>query len=101
MKYPFIITAVIVLLIACGDPKPGQYPPSLYSDKAEKIYPADDPSIPHAKSDKELSAEKVEKAYPADDPAVPHAKSDEELTAEKVEKAYPAEDAAPPRRGGY
>lgn len=149
MKYPiFALALVTLMLTACGEPKPGQKPPSLYKDregllsdseletakkqdaqkeasemakkvypaddpvaphaksaeevsaeKAEKSYPADDPKVPHAKSDEELSAEKAEKVYPADDPAAPHAKSDEELSAEKAEESYPADDSAAPRRG--
>ncbi|MEK6735482.1 MAG: hypothetical protein AABY47_02840 [Pseudomonadota bacterium] len=98
MKYPLLTAVIITLTLAsCGDPKPGQRPPSLYENRegmltdsdiatakkqstekkatesAEKIYPADDPVAPHAKSDKELSAEKAEKAYPGDDPEAPHA----------------------------
>ena len=114
MNYPLLTVVLItVMLTACkGEGKPGQYPPSLYQERegalsdaeleknkkqaAEKIYPADDPAAPHAKSDKELTTEKLEKAYPSDDPAAPHAKSDKELTTEKVEKAYPADDPAAP-----
>ena len=89
MIYPLIAAVFLALiLVACGEPKPGQYPPSLYEGEkkaaktAEEIYPADDPAAPHAKSEKELSKELSEKVYPADDPAAPHAKSDEEKTEE-------------------
>lgn len=119
MKYPiFALALVMLMLTACGEPKPGQKPPSLYKERegllsdseldaarkqteetAEKVYPADDPVVPHAKSDEELTAEKIEKVYPADDPAAPHAKSDEELSAEKAEESYPADDSAAPRKG--
>ncbi len=117
MKYQILTIVVItIMLTGCkGEGKPGQYPPSLYQERegtltdaeleknkkqaaetAAKVYPADDPAAPHAKSAKELTTEKLEKAYPSDDPAAPHAKSDKELTTEKVEKAYPADDPAAP-----
>ena len=125
MKYQLLtIVLITVMLTACkGEGKPGQYPPSLYQERegtltdaelekikiqaaetAAKVYPADDPAAPHAKSDKELTTEKLEKAYPADDPAAPHARSEEELKTgddDEEEEAYPAEDKAEPRRGGY
>ena len=77
MKYSLLTAVIITMaLTSCGDPKPAQYPPRQYdregllsdkdlaaakeqaSKKAEKVYPADDPVVPHAKSDKELSTEK-------------------------------------------
>lgn len=117
MNYPLLTVVLItVMLTACkGEGKPGQYPPSLYQERegiltdtelennkkqaaetAASVYPADDPVVPHAKSDKELTEEKLEKIYPSDDPIAPHAKSDKELTTEKVEKTYPADDPAAP-----
>ena len=33
MKYSLFIAALLTLfLVGCGDPKPAQYPPSLYED---------------------------------------------------------------------
>ena len=125
MNYPLltvVVIAVTVMLTACkGEGKPGQYPPSLYQERegalsdaeleknkkqaaetAAKVYPADDPAAPHAKSDKELTTEKVEKTDPAEDSATPLAKSEEEpKTDDDDEEAHPAEDKAEPRRGGY
>ncbi len=125
MNYPLLTAVLItVMLIACkGEGKPGQYPPSLYQERegalsdaeleknkkqaaetAAKVYPADDPAVPHAKSAEGLTAEKVEKTDPAEDSATPLAKSEEELKTEEDEEdeeARPAEDTAEPRRGGY
>ncbi len=34
MKYSLLIAALLTLfLIGCGDPKPGQYPPSFMDDR--------------------------------------------------------------------
>lgn len=116
MKYPiFALALVMLMLTACGEPKPGQKPPSLYKDRegllsdseldanrkqaaeaAEKVYPADDPAVPHAKSDEGLTAEGVEGA--ADDSAAP--KSDEERSEkEEAGKSDSADDSAAPRKG--
>jgi len=115
MKYPiFALALVMLMLTACGEPKPGQKPPSLYKERegllsdseldatrkqaaeaAEKIYPADDPAVPHAKSDEELTAEEAEGA--ADDSAAPQ--SDEERSEEEAEKSDAADDSAAPRKG--
>jgi hypothetical protein len=119
MKYPIFALAlalVMLMLTACGEPKPGQKPPSLYKERegllsdseldaarkqpaeaAEKVYPADDPAVPQAKSDEELTAEEAEGA--ADDSAAPHDKSDEEHSEEEAEKSDSADDSAAPRKG--
>ena len=130
MNYPLLTVVLIaVMLTACkGEGKPGQYPPSLYQERegalsdaeleknkkqaaeaAEKVFSADDPAVPHAKSDEDLTPEKVEKTDSAEVPKAPHAKSKEELKTEDEdddddddeEEAHPAEDKAEPRRGGY
>jgi hypothetical protein len=121
MNYP-ILTAVLiaVMLTACkGEGKPGQYPPSLYQERegalsdaeleknkkqaaeaAEKVYPADDPAVPHAESDEELVEKNVEATDSTEDSATPQAKSEEEHNTEEAEEeAHPAEDAAASRRG--
>ena len=92
MNYPLLTVVLItVMLTACkGEGKPGQYPPSLYQEREGVLTDAE------LEKNKKQAAEKI---YPADDPAAPHAKSEEELNKEKAEKAYPAEDAAAPRRG--
>ena len=124
MKYQLLtIVLITVMLTACkGEGKPGQYPPSLYQERegtltdaelekikiqaaetAAKVYPADDPVVPHAKSDKELTTEKVEKTDSAEAPKAPHVKSEEELKTDDDDDDHhhPAEDKAEPRRGGY
>ena len=121
MNYP-ILTAVLiaVMLTACkGEGKPGQYPPSLYQERegalsdaeleknkkqaaeaAEKVYPADDPAVPHAESDEELAEKNVEATDSTEDSETPKAKSEEEHNTEEAEEeAHPAEDAAASRRG--
>ena len=127
MNYPLLTVVLIaVMLTACkGEGKPGQYPPSLYQERegllsdselksakkqaeeaAAKVYPADDPAVPHAKSDQEVTTEKVGKTDSAEAPKAPHAKSKEELKTEDDDdddddESHPAEDKAEPRRGGY
>ncbi len=124
MKYQLLTIVVITIMLAgCkGEGKPGQYPPSLYQERegaltdaeleknkkqaaetAAKVYPADDPVVPHAKSDKELTTEKVEKTDSAEAPKAPYAKSEEELKTDDDDDDddHPAEDKAEPRRGGY
>lgn len=99
MKYLFIVMALALLsLTACGKQEPGGAPGT---DKelgvsAKEIYPADDPTVPHAKSEAEKQKALSEKAYPADDPAAPHAKTEAEKHKEKLEEAYPADDPALP-----
>lgn len=97
MNYPLLTVVLIaVMLTACkGEGKPGQYPPSLYQEREGLL---SDSELTSAKKQAEETAKKI---YPADDPAAPHAKSEEELNKEIAEKAYPAEDKAEPRRGGY
>lgn len=112
MKYSliaFFAATFAFLLSACGEEKPGQYPPSLYKDRegllsdeqlsadkeaatANKIYPADDPAAPHAKSDEEKSARLAEESYPSgtDDPEVPHDLTDDEESAKLAEESYPS-----------
>ncbi|MDP1557454.1 MAG: hypothetical protein Q8K59_08450 [Nitrosomonas sp.] len=93
MKYLFVAAIFAALtLSACGDPKPGQYPPSQYKQAeipAEKIFPADDPVVPHAKSAAEeegiAEEKKAEHTRPADDPVAPHVDSDTEEEAEEAD----------------
>lgn len=63
---------------------------------ANEIYPADDPTVPHAKSEIEKQQELSEKAYPVDDPAASHAKTEAEKHKDKLEEAYPADDPVLP-----
>ena len=89
MNYP-ILTAVLiaVMLTACkGEGKPGKYPPSLYQEREGALSDAE------LEKNKKQAAEAAEKAIPADDPAVPHAKSDEELVEDNVEKTDSTEDS--------
>jgi nitrate reductase cytochrome c-type subunit len=116
MKYPILALALVILMLtACGEPKPGQKPPSLYKERegllsdseldaarkqaaetAKKVYPADDPVVPHAKSDEELTTEKAKGT--SDDSAAPH-DTDEEHSEEEAEKSDSADDSAAPRKG--
>jgi phosphopantothenoylcysteine synthetase/decarboxylase len=88
MRY-LLITAVLAafLLSACGDPKPAQYPPSLYKDHENLL------------SDEELAdvqresaaSEVAEDIFPAED----HSIDDEMERAKEVEESqsiFPAED---------
>ena len=94
MKYLLITAALAVFILsACGDPKPAQYPPSLYKDhenlltdeeltevqrksaeevKAKEVFPAEDHSIDD-EMERAHEREASEKIFPADDPSVPHA----------------------------
>jgi nitrate reductase cytochrome c-type subunit len=93
MNYP-ILTAVLiaVMLTACkGEGKPGQYPPSLYQEREGTLSDAE------LEKNKKQAAEAAEKVYPADDPAVPHAESDEELAEKNVEATDSTEDSETPK----
>jgi hypothetical protein len=50
MKYSLFAIALVVLMTACGEPKPGQKPPSLYKEREGLL------------SDSELDAAKKESA---------------------------------------
>jgi len=50
MKYSLFAIALAVLMTACGEPKPGQKPPSLYKEREGLL------------SDSELDAAKKESA---------------------------------------
>ena len=64
------------MLVGCGDQKSAEVSTNQGKGgvSAEKIYPADDPAAPHAKTEAEKQKELSKEAYPADDPTVPHAK---------------------------
>lgn len=83
MKYLFLIVIPVAFLLTACDEKPGQYPPSLYKEREGLL---SDEGLSVAKD-----AKRADKIYPADDPAAPHAKSDEEKSVELAEESYPAE----------
>ncbi len=102
MKYMLftLIVVVALALTSCSDPKPGQYPPSLYKEREGMLSDGDLANSQKQEIEKQAS-ELAEESYPADDPAVPHAESDEEGASESAEEADAEEsssdDAAPSR----
>lgn len=99
MRYYYLISiSLLLMLVGCGDQKSAEVSTNQGKGgvSAEKIYPADDPAAPHAKSDAEKQKALTEKAYPADDPAAPHAKTEAEKQMELSKEAYPADDPTVP-----
>lgn len=77
MRYYYLISiSLLLMLVGCGDQKSAEVSTNQGKGgvSAEKIYPADDPAAPHAKTEAEKQMELSKEAYPADDPTVPHAK---------------------------
>jgi predicted small lipoprotein YifL len=76
MKYSLFVVALIVLtLTACGDPKPAQYPPSLYDQREGMLT---DSELEAAQ--KEGAKKEAAKAAKQSAPAVKADKSDDEGT---------------------
>lgn len=87
MKLALLSSIVIALLLtACSDPKPGQYPPSLYKEREGLLSDSDLAKSQQQENNKQ-AAELAEESYPADDPAVPHAEADEADAAESSDQA--------------
>lgn len=91
MRSLFITAFLIAFtftLTACGDPKPAQYPPSLYKDFED---PLTDEELNRVKQKAADSAEAAEET--AEDAAVEAEEAAEEATEEADEAAEDAEEA--------
>lgn len=112
MKYTLLTLIVVVALAltSCSEPKPGQYPPSLYKEREGMLSDSDLANSQKQQIEQQAS-ELAEESYPADDSAAPHAgtlesaeeteaaasdaKSDDEDTSESAEESA-ADDSAKP-----
>jgi hypothetical protein len=84
MKYSLFVVALIALtLTACGDPKPGQYPPS-FMDR-DMLSDADLEAV-QKESAKQEVAKAAKKSAPAVDSEESQEDSDEEAATEDKEK---------------
>jgi predicted small lipoprotein YifL len=88
MRY-LLITAVLAAftLTACGDPKPAQYPPSLYKDHENLLSDEDLAEVQKGSA----ASEVAEDVFPAED----HSIDDEMERAKDVDESqevFPAED---------